>query len=97
MLTEREKDDLGEALNEFARHHDVPMVSPVWASRIGLATAIGSLLVARADIVMNPNGSQDGMPAAPPHAPMAHAPMPMATNGAAPDVASWLAPGGPPN
>lgn len=52
LLTADERTDLSAALTEFARHHDVPVLSPVWASRIGLAASIGALAVARADVIM---------------------------------------------
>lgn len=59
VLTEEEKSELSEAMNEFGRYHKIPVMSPVWASRIGLGVSLATIVSARADIVLNPDGTPD--------------------------------------
>lgn len=65
MLTREEKDDLSDAMNEFSRYHNIPVMSPAWAARIGLATALGAIAAARVEIFATPRQSGAHPSAAP--------------------------------
>lgn len=76
ILSEDEKADLADAMNEFSRYHQIPVMSPAWASRIGLATSLGVIVAARVEIVTSAPS-----PLAAPPAPVATGALPVPNGG----------------